>query len=288
MKNIKLFVRTIGKKESKRFVALINENGIEKEIVKEINETTSGRIIMKGLKEIIDSIKKRSNITVVAPRNFGFRYTKQLMRGKKVSKWTNRDVGILLAESLLRKKHQVRFIDYNKTKISDEMTDEVKCFNDRFKNVIIKQESSIKKRQVMLEEYIIYNKNEIANKEVCLYIRGAANTKQIPSTGKYIAILNFRGKEKEIIKTISNTTSNRLLIQGAIDSIKLLTMPCNIKMYVHAQIGLSTYNKKQKGVNRDLLEELFIVLKDGQHSLEEIVGTYRQNQLAEKLRCKSN
>jgi Ribonuclease HI len=275
MSNIALYVGISGKKEFRRFIALMNDNGTEKEIIKEIDETPSNRIIIKCLSEVLNDIEAKSHITVFAPANFGFEYTNKIIKNKSVKKWDNKDVGTILANSIIKNQHKIEFINYNQS----GKLEEAKLFEDRFRD----NKQPIKKISIVNQEDNIFNKSDVKTTDVSLFVRGIADTSSSEKVGKYIAILNFKGKEKEIFNILPHATPNRMIIQGAIDAIGLLKVPCNIKLYTHTTFGLSNYNIKQKGVNKDLLEILFNVLQKGQHSLQEIVSNYNQDLLAEKI-----
>ena len=74
-----------------------------------------------------------------------------------------------------------------------------------------------------------------------------------------------------------------MILQGAIESVKMLKRPCKIKFFSHTSVGIDRFNKSQKGVNSDLLRELFDLIIEGNHSFEYITSMDRQEELKEKI-----
>ncbi len=130
----------------------------------------------------------------------------------------------------------------------------------------------------------MYNKNEYAKTDVKFYVRGITDTSKIERRGKYLLIMNYKGIEKEIYKTMTHATPCKMIINGITDGIKILKMPCNIKLYTHTPIGLESYFKNGTGVNKRLVQILFENLYMGNHSLEEFICKDRQGELKEKMK----
>ncbi|MFQ6848986.1 hypothetical protein ACV3OB_16065 [Clostridium perfringens] len=123
-------------------------------------------------------------------------------------------------------------------------------------------------------------------KTVKIYVRGICrNTgkyKEIKK-GEYLAILEYKTKTKIIKGENINVTTNQMIIQGAIESIKLLKEPCNVELYVTTNIGIKKF---KKSVNRELLICLMELIEKNGHSLKEIVSNKRQLQLKELMKNK--
>lgn len=94
-------------------------------------------------------------------------------------------------------------------------------------------------------------------KEVSIYVLGHCYSLEDNRRGYYELTMSYKGhKLKHIGEMYYDTTSNRMIIQGMIKGIEMLKEPCHIKFFSKASIGLSTYLKKHKGINSDLLEIL--------------------------------
>lgn len=94
-------------------------------------------------------------------------------------------------------------------------------------------------------------------KEVSICVLGHCYYLEDNRRGCYEVIMSYKGhKLKHTSEMYYNTTSNRMIIQGMIKGIEMLKEPCHIKFFSKASIGLSTYLKKYKGINSDLLEIL--------------------------------
>jgi len=120
-------------------------------------------------------------------------------------------------------------------------------------------------------------------KSIQIYVRGICDTTKPEKEGKYLSILCYNGKEKEIYGAEKKTTSNRMVITGVIKAIKILKEPCNVTVYTHTTIGIAKYKKKSKGINKDLLSNLFETIKERNHEVEFIYTQERQSYLASKL-----
>ena len=91
-----------------------------------------------------------------------------------------------------------------------------------------------------------------------------------PGPGGWAAILNFRGKVRELTGAESRTTNNRMELTAAIEGLRTLRERCDVEVvtdseYMKNGITLWIANWKKRGwltaqtkpvVNRDLWEEL--------------------------------
>lgn len=260
---------------SKKSDEIINEE------VYEIKESTANRAIMVSLTRNLNLIEDNSIIKIYCPVNFGFKYINKLIEGKSKDRWANKDVGARLANVILKMNHRITFINYSEL----EETEFIKSLKPK----ILKKYPNYHRKTNIIEdnnEKVIYNDNRVANLDVSFYIRGTADTSSFNNTGKYISILSFNGKEKELSGKLNNATANRMIITGLIESIKILKLPCRIKLHTHTSIGLKRYSRYKDGINKDLLKEVFCLLESGNHSLEEFVGIDRQEELDSKLKTK--
>lgn len=214
-----------------------------------------------------------------------------MLKNKNCNKWINKDVAELLVNSIKNKKHNVSFENCNKLK----GVDFVKSLQDRLSYKYMNICKTSKEKQYFeVKEKIynnsiithIYNHNNLATTDVSIFVRGICDSSSNEKPGCYYSILNYQNVEKEITKSFIHTTSNRMILQGAIDAIKLLKRPCNIKLFIHSSVGLLKFNKEIKSVNSDLCKELFELLKKNNHSLEEIISKTRQKELQSKITYK--
>lgn len=273
MNKITIYTRAIQRNSDFSFLAIIKIGDNEFEIYKQITETTSNRAIIKGIAEVIAQLEEPSDIQVFCQTNFGFKY---LSNNKN---WCNRDVGNLLLQSINEGQHNINFTDCGETEELKNIQNDLANRLKKFKAITV--ENSL--NNLDNTEATVYNDNDLANKEVSIFVRGICDTTTEARIGKYIAILNFKGREKEIFGEEDNTTSNRMIIKGLSEVVKLLKEPCKINFFTHTAIGLKKYYKKSQGINNDIMEELFSLIIENNHSLKEIITSSRQEELNMKL-----
>lgn len=85
---------------------------------------------------------------------------------------------------------------------------------------------------------------------VDIYADGAC--KGNPGPGGWGAILCYPGTEKEIYGGANETTNNRMELQAVIEALRLLTRPCDVRIYTDSQYvqkGMSEWleNWKARG-----------------------------------------
>ena len=68
---------------------------------------------------------------------------------------------------------------------------------------------------------------------VIIYTDGACSGN--PGPGGWGAILQFSGKEKELLGGDKHTTNNRMELMGAIVALESLTRPCPVVLYTDSQ-----------------------------------------------------
>jgi ribonuclease HI len=105
-------------------------------------------------------------------------------------------------------------------------------------------------------------------KEITIWCDGACSGN--PGPGGWAAILDYKGNRKEICGGSNNTTNNQMELASAIEALKLLTEPCQIKLYSDSKYliqgmnewlsnwkikGWRTANKKPV-LNKELWQEL--------------------------------
>jgi len=77
---------------------------------------------------------------------------------------------------------------------------------------------------------------------VVIYTDGACSGN--PGPGGYAAVIIYGDNEKEISGREENTTNNRMELKAAIEGLKLLNKPCNIKLYSDSAYLINAYNNK--------------------------------------------
>ena len=111
-------------------------------------------------------------------------------------------------------------------------------------------------------------------KEVTIYTDGACSGN--PGPGGWGAILEYKGKEKELSGGEELTTNNRMELTGVISALSALLEPCKVSLYTDSKYivdGINQgwaekwrsnnwmRNKKEKAQNIDLWEKLLDLLK---------------------------
>lgn len=114
-------------------------------------------------------------------------------------------------------------------------------------------------------------------------MRGSSDNSNENRTGCYIALLSMGDRNKIILGEGKNTTTNRMLITGLIESLKILKTPCLIRLYTHTNIGFSGGT-----TNKDLKEELFKLIIEKNHAIIEIISDEKQEYLQRLLDEKTN
>lgn len=99
-------------------------------------------------------------------------------------------------------------------------------------------------------------------KKVNIYVRGMCRS-NIDKIGCYACILEYKGRRKIIKSILEETTTNRAILTGMINSIDMLKEPCKVTMYIHGSVGLN----KKKPVNKDLVEIFKDKVASGGHEL---------------------
>jgi ribonuclease HI len=106
-------------------------------------------------------------------------------------------------------------------------------------------------------------------REVTIYTDGACSGN--PGPGGWGAILIFQGREKEISGFGGHTTNQRMELQAAIEALKALKFPCQVKLYSDSAYLVNAFrnkwidkwqsngwrtSKKEPVENQDLWKEL--------------------------------
>ncbi|MCE5234900.1 MAG: ribonuclease HI [Clostridiaceae bacterium] len=111
-------------------------------------------------------------------------------------------------------------------------------------------------------------------KIITIYTDGACSGN--PGPGGWGAILQYNEAEKELSGAQKHTTNNRMELMAAIEALKALKEPCEVKLYTDSAYlarafnerwlygwqanGWKTSNKKDVE-NRDLWQELIVLTK---------------------------
>ena len=116
-------------------------------------------------------------------------------------------------------------------------------------------------------------------KVVYMIVKGSGYSTTEEKRGKYITKMYYYSKNVMIHSDILegdsiNTTSNRMIITGIIEGIKVLNEPYEIRLKTHSAFGYRMVEKFKekgkpiKGVNKDLIEELMKEIDKGKHELK--------------------
>lgn len=91
----------------------------------------------------------------------------------------------------------------------------------------------------------------------------ASGTSPEGKPGEYRCVMDFHGKIKYLEKELPGATANQAMIHGAIDAVNCIQKPMRVFLCAPAALGYESAFKG-KGVNSDLLQELFkMLLKKG-------------------------
>lgn len=111
-------------------------------------------------------------------------------------------------------------------------------------------------------------------KTVALYTDGACSGN--PGPGGWCAILEYNGREMELVGSQWDTTNNRMELTAVIEGLKKLKEPCTVELYSDSKYIIDALEKgwawswrkkgwiksdKQPALNPDLWEELLDLTK---------------------------
>ena len=121
-------------------------------------------------------------------------------------------------------------------------------------------------------------------KEVNMYIRGICKNSGEYSEikeGRYIVLLEYKGRHKQDIGIEFNTTSNRMLLKALIKGIEMLKEPCIINFYTPTSLG---FKKPNKSPNKDLINEVLTLVEAKGHKLNKNISMDKQECLIKALK----
>lgn len=102
-------------------------------------------------------------------------------------------------------------------------------------------------------------------KHLKIYSIGSCNPET--KSGQYQCLLEYGHHKKYLTAKKEETTTNRCIIEGFIDAVRMLKEPCNIELVSTTSIGISGL-KKNKGTNINLLKQLISRLSEDNHEFE--------------------
>lgn len=263
MNNIKIKVGMSYLAEKGCIYANINDVSGGRSLYKIIEAKSPNESLILGISEILKSVSNDCIVDIYVQTNFGFKF----MENKK--KWCNRSAGDILLNVAKEKNIELNFIDCSST-------GEVGHHKIKAREILLKE---VKLDEVRRQENISPSNVE-PKSSVKIFVRGTSNTSDALRPGKFIALLSCKGIEKEIIGHGLNTTTNRMIIEGAMEAVKKLKHPCNIELNIHTDVGIETKSK----TNFDLIYDLRKVILEGGHILKSKVSNERQNELSLKLK----
>lgn len=93
-------------------------------------------------------------------------------------------------------------------------------------------------------------------KQVKIYTDGSCDNRKTKAGG-WAAILLYGEVQKVVSGYESNTTNNRMELQGAIEGLKALKYPCEVNLYTDSQYIITVLQSKRKHFdkNDDLCQE---------------------------------
>lgn len=163
------------------------------------------------------------------------------------------------------------FINENNIKLLRYSDEDIKI-RDSLVN-ILRATNILNKDTKGLSVNNIYNLNSAPSKIIDIYIRAVCDYKTTRN-GSYAVLMVYNYNEKIIKEDFENTHQSKLLLLGLIKAITLLKEPTFIRLHTHTYLGF-----KSEGANMDLKEVLFNSIKNGNHSLCEIVEDKKQDEL---------
>lgn len=105
------------------------------------------------------------------------------------------------------------------------------------------------------------NLDDIINDDSdCVKVFSVGSCNPQTRLGKYNAKLVYKSRHKKIAGEITDTTTNRCIITGIIESIKLIKKPCRVVVVTSTAVGIHTFARTGKGTNADILKELLELL----------------------------
>ena len=121
-------------------------------------------------------------------------------------------------------------------------------------------------------------------KQVNIYVRGICiNTGESGELrkGKYIALLEYNNRHKQITGGELNTTPNRMILKAILEGLKLLKEGCIVNVYAPTQkLGFNI----KSSPNRDLIDQILDNVKSKGHIYNEIESRKHQDYLIKELR----
>ena len=121
-------------------------------------------------------------------------------------------------------------------------------------------------------------------KEVNIYIRGICKNFGEGSElkeGKYVTLIEYKGRYKQLVGKETNTTSNRMFLIALTEGIKALKENCIINYYTPTPLG---FKKPHKSPNKDLLCEILEIVEVNGHKLNENISRRYQDYLINEIR----
>lgn len=278
MKKIRVYTQSLNHLKERIFVARIDDDGVISEEVKTLSNVEISEQDIFEINSIIKRYSTDDEITI---------YCLSAYLNKKnelKDKWRDSSEGKELLDLLL--KYNIKLKKYNKQNeaIKNELIKIITTYHKNLKTNNHKtNQSTLCEKTIQLQQLKVYNDNSNIKNIINLFLRGYCDTSNENRTGCYIALLSMGDKNKIISGEGENTTTNRMLLIGLIEVIKILKTPCLIRLYTHTNIGFSGGN-----TNKDLKEELFKLIIENNHAIIEIISDEKQEYLQTLLPEKTN
>lgn len=278
MRKVIVYTQSLNHLKERIFVARIDDGGVISEEVKTLSNVEISEQDIFEINSIIKRYSKDDEITI---------YCLSAYLNKKneiKDKWRDNSEGKELLDLLLR--YNIKIKKYNKQneEIKNELIKIITTYHKNLKTNNHKtNQSTLFEKTSQLQQFKVYNDNSNIKNIINLFLRGSCDTSNENRTGCYIALLSMGDRNKIISGEGQNTTTNRMLLVGLIEALKILKTPCLIRLYTHTNIGFSGGN-----TNKDLKEKLFKLIIENNHAMIEIISDKKQEYLQTLLSEKTN
>ncbi|HBJ1652016.1 hypothetical protein [Clostridium botulinum] len=268
MRKITVYTQSLNHLSRRMFIARIDDNGVISEEIKALNKV---EITEEDILEINSIIKNYSEDAEIKIYCLSAYLNK---RDELKDKWRNTDGGVELINLIARYNINLHKYDKESENIKNELIKTITNYNkvSKSKNNVNKFEGN--EISISLTQQKIYNDNDKIKNIVNVFLRGSCDTSDEKRKGKYIVLISSGDKNKVMSGEHENTTTNRMMIIGLIEALKILKTPCLIRLYTHTNMGFSGGN-----TNSDLKEELFELIIENNHAVIEIISNEKQEYL---------
>lgn len=271
MRNITIYTQSLNHLNRRIFISRIDDNG---EVTEEVKTLNNIEITEEDILEINSIIKRYPDDTRITVYCLSAYLNK---KGELKDKWRDTDGGKELLKLIDIYNINLHKYDKKNEDVKNGLIKTITTYNRSVKTDNIHKSKS-NESIISLAQQKIYNDNDKVRNIINVFLRGSCDTSDEKRKGKYIALLSNGDKNKVISGGNENTTTNRMMIIGLIEVLKILKTPCLIRLYTHTNMGFSGGN-----TNKDLKEELFKLIIENSHAIVEIISDEKQEELQKLL-----